>query len=270
MHLSPRPPQDDEFYMQATTGADAAGGGTAEAVVLDGPDAARFGAQSSYYDPMDDIFGSDPGSPAGAVAGDATTTTSAEEHGTGELTADLRRLRAQHNKEGYREGIMAGKAGSIQAGFDEGYSIGANIGLKAGQLLGLLEGIAAALGSVPFSREASTAYELYATAKTELGSTAAHFGEAYWQADGQWKYDVPSAASLDGGKSDAVMATPEAVADAHPLIVKWTAVVDEAVRRYNLNLELPSLRSNDLGQLEDTAETRPIKLEQQSRQAMDW
>lgn len=270
MHLSPRPPQDDEFYMQATTGADAAGGGAAEAVVLDGPDAARFGAQSSYYDPMDDIFGSDPGSPAGAVAGDATTTTSAEEHGTGGLTADLRRLKAQHNKEGYREGIMAGKAGSIQAGFDEGYSVGANVGLKAGQLLGLLEGIAAALGSVPSSEEASTAAELYITAKTELGSTVNLFGEAYWQVDGQWKYDVPSQASSRDEKSEAVMPTPEAVADAHPLIVKWTAIVDEAVSRHNLNLELPSLQSNDLGSPQDTAETRPIKLEQQSRQAMDW
>ncbi|KAH7037375.1 uncharacterized protein B0I36DRAFT_65155 [Microdochium trichocladiopsis] len=278
MHLSPRPPQDDEFYMQVTTSADASGGGGggggADPIVLDGPDAARFGTQSSYYDPMDNIFGSDPGSP-GATAGDAATTTTSPDERDG-LTADLRRLRAQHNKEGYREGIMVGKAGSIQAGFDEGYSVGANVGLKAGQLLGLLEGIVAALGSSPSMLEqqrsdsANSAIKMHESAKLELGSTEFLFSETYWQADGQWKYDVPVSSSTAEKDGESPEPTPEDVANAHPIIAKWTAVVDDAVGRWSLDLELPSLKRNDTNAQEDTAEAKPIKLEQQSRQAMDW
>ncbi|KXJ93966.1 hypothetical protein Micbo1qcDRAFT_231566 [Microdochium bolleyi] len=281
MHLSPRPPQDDEFYMQVTT-TDQSGAGEG---ILD----AGRSAPGHYYDPMDDIFGSEPGSPRLAAHNNgATTTTSADdENGSAGLTADLRRLRAQHNKEGYREGIMVGKAGSIQAGFDEGYSIGANVGLKAGQLLGLLEGIAAAVSaSSPPARTptpgraeeqtqnedgdvAAKAFEMYASAKAELGSTEQIFSEAYWQADGRWKYDVPGP-NADVEEVENPTPSPEDVANAHPLIAKWSLIVDKVVSRWGLDLELPSLKSKDASLQDDTTGAKPIKLEQQSRQAMDW
>ena len=72
---------------------------------------------------MDDIF-SDAGS-----AGDG---------------ADLQKLRQTHVTLGYRDGIAASKARSLQPGFDEGYPLGGRIGLAAGWVRGVLQGLRAA------------------------------------------------------------------------------------------------------------------------------
>ena len=60
-----------------------------------------------------------------------------------ELVSPLPSLRQTHETAGYRDGITAGKATSIQAGFDEGYAAGAAEGLKRGWLLGALEALKA-------------------------------------------------------------------------------------------------------------------------------
>ena len=49
---------------------------------------------------------------------------------------------------GYREGISAGRASTVQAGFDEGYSVhGAPLGRELGQLRGLANGLLVLLTS---------------------------------------------------------------------------------------------------------------------------
>lgn len=59
----------------------------------------------------------------------------------GDLSAasqDQQRLRDQHNKAGYRDGITSAKLRSNQVGFDENYASSAHVGLSTGWALGVL------------------------------------------------------------------------------------------------------------------------------------
>ncbi|RYP57144.1 hypothetical protein DL769_009664 [Monosporascus sp. CRB-8-3] len=237
MHLPPLAPGADEFYIQM---------------------ASAYGPEPQYEDPLDDVFGSDSEPPP-------APGSHGPSHVDRALAPDTRRLQVTHSTEGYREGITAGKAQSIQAGFDEGYNLGANVGLKAGQLLGLLEGIAAALGQRRADADADAdgserASQLLADARQEL-RTERIFDEAYWAPDGSWRYDVK------GTRDDGEIVF-EDVANDHPLISKWKRIVHAEVRRWNMNLDLPALRSQESPNEE--AAPKAVRLEKQSRQAMEW
>ncbi|RYP72784.1 hypothetical protein DL771_003968 [Monosporascus sp. 5C6A] len=237
MHLPPPAPQADEFYIQM---------------------ASAYGPEPQYEDSLDDVFGSDSEAPPALGSHGSLYADRA-------LAPDVRRLQVTHSTEGYREGITAGKAQSIQAGFDEGYNLGANVGLKAGQLLGLLEGIAAALGQWRADTGADAdrsecADRLFADARQEL-RTERIFDEAYWAPDGSWRYEVKS--TRDDG--EIVL---EDVANDHPLISKWTRIVHAEVRRWSINLDLPALRSQESPNEE--AAPKEVKFDKQSRQAMEW
>ncbi|EEY15625.1 conserved hypothetical protein [Verticillium alfalfae VaMs.102] len=65
------------------------------------------------------------------------------------------------------------------------------------------------------------------------------FGPDYWNTDGTWNYEVAAKKQADGtqeknraGEDDILFAD---VADAHPLIVKWTEVVEAAVARWGID-----------------------------------
>ncbi len=238
MHLPPPEPRADEFYIQMVS-----------AHVYPAPD---------YEDPFDDIFGSDSEAPPGSRSRESSFVDQ-------RLPPDIRRLQVTHSTEGYREGIILGKAQSIQAGFDEGYNLGANVGLKAGQLLGLLEGIAVALGQQCTARDYNSNASMHANgllvdARREL-KTESIFDEAYWAPDGSWKYGVK------GTRDDGEIVF-EDVANEHPLISKWTQVVNNEARRWNLSLDLPALKSQE--SLNEEVVPKVVKVEQQSRQAMEW
>lgn len=240
MHLPPREPQADDFYIQMA------------------PAHAHAHAHEpapNYEDPFDDVFGSDSEAPAFGSPEQQHLDSNA-------LPPDIRRLQVTHSTEGYREGITVGKAQSIQTGFDEGYSLGANVGLKAGQLLGLLEGIVGALAqrADDVSAQAATT-TLLVDARREL-RTERIFDEAYWAPDGSWKYDVKAS-----GGDDAEVVF-EDVASQHPVILKWTRIVEDQVQRWQLDLDLPALKSR--GSPQEEAEEKPAKVEKQSRQAIDW
>ncbi|ROW18100.1 hypothetical protein VPNG_00502 [Cytospora leucostoma] len=168
--------------------------------------------------------------------------------------SDVRRLRQEHKTAGYREGITAAKATSIQAGFDEGFGLGATIGLRAGYLLGVLEGAAAAAATlaVPLpgrssltgaaDREraapgpAAAAKQVLSDARAELDLRSV-FGPEYWNPDGTWKYEVVV------GEGDEVLFSH--VAEAHPLMRKWVSVVEGEMRRWGLEEQLPILQRRD-------------------------
>ncbi|CAJ2503886.1 Uu.00g112800.m01.CDS01 [Anthostomella pinea] len=169
----------------------------------------------AFQDPLHDVFGSDPDPDLAAA----------------DISMDTRRLQTQHTTVGYREGITAGKSESIQAGFDSGFSLGANIGLKAGQLLGLLEGIPAALAEGAHSTHAN---RLLADARTEL-STDKIFDEEYWAPDGSWRYAIT-------GSDGSGQPTSEDVANEHPLILKWSRVVEQEMRTWSIDPSLPILK----------------------------
>ncbi|KAI9821485.1 MAG: Essential protein Yae1, N terminal [Thelocarpon impressellum] len=79
-----------------------------------------------------------------AEAGGDEDGEEVDEENREELISTLPSLRKAHETLGYRDGITASKASSVQAGFDEGYALGAARGLRAGCLLGALEGLRSA------------------------------------------------------------------------------------------------------------------------------
>ncbi|ETS78498.1 hypothetical protein PFICI_10560 [Pestalotiopsis fici W106-1] len=207
---------------------------------------------------LDDVFGSDAGS--AVFDGSEHGAEARESH-----PSDTRRLQAEHTTAGYRDGITAAKAKSIQAGFDEGFGLGANIGLKAGQVLGFLEGITSALraadrddgGGGDDYREAQRHLE---EARKEL-STDSIYDEKYWLPDGTWRFELPSATA----EGDVVF---EDIAGAHPLVRKWNDVVKEQLSKWSVDVQILQ-HADEIGAA-PAPEKKEIKLEQQARVQLDW
>lgn len=194
-----------------------------------------------HVDPLDDVFGADD-TPIFEqdFDDDADAHNASHRHNLilGQHPSDIHRLQQEHTTAGYRDGIATAKAGSVQTGFDEGFGLGGTIGLKVGRILGLLEGIVGALGADKSATvELEAASRLLSDAKTELELQSV-FSEKYWNADGTWKYDVD-----EGGDEGAVLFSH--VADAHPLVQKWTAAVDAQMSKWGLEEELPLLQRRD-------------------------
>ncbi|KAJ3497089.1 hypothetical protein NLG97_g2161 [Lecanicillium saksenae] len=202
-------------------------------------------------DPLDDVFGSDGDLDAQNVVLQAPEST----HPT-----DMSRLQAEHSTSGYREGVSVAKEASIQPGFDEGFSLGATIGQEAGHLLGILEGISNALQ--PLSNEKSAeAEQLLNQAREEL-STKHIFSPDYWAPDGNWTYQ----ADPRGEEREVLFSD---VAAAHPLIQKWTGIVDSQVQQWNIQLDI--LNDETGPRVEIISDEQVISgLVQKTNKALDW
>ncbi|KAI0401542.1 hypothetical protein F4802DRAFT_579540 [Xylaria palmicola] len=208
----------------------------------------------AYDDHADDVFGAGSDAPHGSA--DSV-----------DMLLDTRRLRAQHNTVGYREGITAGKAGSIQAGFDQGFALGAHVGARAGRVLGLLEGIDAALADAgpADERERLRAGDLLSRAAAEL-TPAGLFTAKFWAADGTWTY--PVAPSRPGGE----VVYPD-VADQHPLILKWARIARDEAARWHVDQELSILEDDDdepSARGDSAAPDAVSKPDITSRDAIEW
>lgn len=194
-------------------------------------------------DPLDDVFGSDDTHDSPVFVEDPddddwlSQDTTPQHH-----PSDMHRLRQEHTTAGYRDGVTVAKASSIQAGFDEGFGLGATIGLKVGRLLGYLEGIAGALQHAVPGAEEEGASRLLSDARAELDVRTV-FSEVYWHADGTWKYEVDE----HEGEVGAGALLFSHVAEAHPLVRKWTAVVEAQIRTWGLREQLPLLQRREDG-----------------------
>ena len=198
---------------------------------------------------LDDIFG--------LSASDADDN--AQSQAPPREPSEIPRVRSTHVTNGYRDGITESKARFVQEGFDEGYSLGAVIGLKAGWLLGVADGFVNALGQRRLRRrdpsittpklESSDAREdlrleqreqleqkrgkmlteaqkALATARKELALDSL-FSRDYFGEDGIWIYSV-------AGKEEET--TFREVANAHPLIQRWTAAIHGMADSWEVNL----------------------------------
>lgn len=202
-------------------------------------------------DALDDVFGSGPSSPT------------AEHHDapSGSVhPSDMRRLETEHSTAGYREGVSVAKESSMQAGFDEGFSLGASVGLRAGQLLGMLEGIADSMRGRD-DPDAVRVGELLSEAREEL-SIGTIFKPDYWAEDGNWKYEVQPAQ----GEDEVVFID---VAEAHPLIRKWTAIADEQLSLWKIDR---TILDDETGQRLDSVMDEPIASSAvpTARKPLDW
>lgn len=138
--------------------------------------------------------------------------------------SDMRRLESEHSTAGYREGIAQGKAATMQEGFDQGYSAGAAIGLQAGLLLGLLEGIYEAVKGRDDDVSARVE-RLLSDARSHL-CVDAIFSPEHWSETGERTYAVDIDVDVEGGETPAT---------SHPLIQKWSRIVDEEAERWAID-----------------------------------
>ncbi|KAF2773835.1 hypothetical protein EJ03DRAFT_263822 [Teratosphaeria nubilosa] len=188
----------------------------------------------TYEDPLDDVFGSAPNSPV--LSGNDGSDQDATWRPNAQGLSDINRLRSTHVTNGYREGIAVSKEKHMQEGFDEGYNLGAEIGLKAGWCLGALDGIWRALPpaetSGPASEHSPTGPDVKKKcleAEEEL-KLERLFGRDYFGEDGIWLYHVP------GAEDDSNDTTFGKIADAHPMVAKWSAVVADLAKKLDLEL----------------------------------
>ncbi|KXH66433.1 Yae1 protein [Colletotrichum salicis] len=211
--------------------------------------------EAEAQETFDDVWGSEPGSPTDSHnhARDASAPM-------GTHPGDMPRLQAEHTNAGYREGISAAKAHSIQAGFDEGFSLGAEVGSVAGQIVGLLEGIAAALDVHDEDSAAKKARKTLDNAKAELKLDSV-FGPAHWNTDGTWKFDVEG---TNGG--DEILFAD--VARAHPLIRKWQKVADAEIEQWGIVLE--AIGDAQEHERQPSPERAPSSAVPQTKKPLDW
>ncbi|KAJ4397520.1 Essential protein Yae1, N terminal [Gnomoniopsis smithogilvyi] len=192
-----------------------------------------------HNDPLDDVFGADnsPVFDQDFDDDESRPMDFSDRH----HPSDMHRLQQEHTTAGYRDGIAVAKASSIQAGFDEGFSLGGTIGLKVGRLLGLLEGIVGALGGEnDTTSESEAATKLLSDARVDL-DLRSMFSPKFWNEDGTWKYEVDEKEAEGEG-----VVLFSHVAEAHPLVKKWTATVAEQMSKWGLQEQLPLLqRSGD-------------------------
>ncbi|KAH8169800.1 ABC1 domain containing protein [Sarocladium implicatum] len=213
-----------------------------------------------HQDPLDDVFGADSPPHHDRVL----------DHQHTSHPSDMRRLETDHTTAGYREGLTAAKASSVQAGFDEGFSLGAALGQVAGQILGTIEGVEEALRGTDQVETSASVAALLAEAREEL-RVERLFAAEYWAPDGNWKYDVKSRGDHSGDDEGDVLF--DDVAAQHPLVSRWIAIVDGLLETWQIDravLEDESEPRVDAAGAETSAAPSAASAAAAPKQALDW
>lgn len=176
-----------------------------------------------HEDPLDDIYGSAPASPALSGAGPLSL-----DHPRGrayEILSDLPSRQRALDTEAYREGLANSKGQYVQEGFDEGYSLGANLGMRVGYILGVMKGFVAAWKNNNHDLYQDT-QKKFEAAQAELAIQEL-LGQQWVDEDGIWNWDV------QGVEEEP---TFREVAEQHPIVHKWTTIIEDLARRWSVDL----------------------------------
>jgi hypothetical protein len=177
-----------------------------------------------HEDPLDDIYGSAPGSPN--LSGVNSLSLDHPRAHAHEILSDLPSRQRALDTDAYREGLANSKGQHVQEGFDEGYSLGANLGLRVGYILGVLQGFVAAWKS---SNDGlyQEAKEVYDAAQKELAIEEL-LGQQWVTEEGIWNWEV------HGKEEDP---TFREVAEQHPIVRNWTATVEKTANKWGIDLK---------------------------------
>ena len=102
--------------------------------------------------------------------------------------------------------------------------------------------------------------EMICTARDEL-SVRKIFAPEFWTPDGNWSYDVHANDGQDVLFSDVAMA--------HPLIMKWTSVVEDSIRQWQIDRSI--LDDDSLARM-DTSSTPQVSSSAfvETKKPLDW
>jgi hypothetical protein len=177
-----------------------------------------------HEDPLDDIYGSAPSSPA--LFSHDSLASSGQRERAHEILSDLPSRQRALDTDAYREGLANSKGQFVQEGFDEGYSLGANLGLRAGYLLGVLHGFVAAWrGHDDQLYEDAT--DVCKTAQSELAIQEL-LGQKWVNEEGIWTWEV---------KGECEDPTFREVAEQHPVVMKWAGFVEGLAGKWGVDLK---------------------------------
>jgi hypothetical protein len=163
-----------------------------------------------------------------------------------ESSLDTTKLRSVHNTQGYRDGISTSKEKMLQVGFDQGFYVGAGVGGRIGRIVGLLDGLVQDTVVVERGRGdgmRKEIQELREKARREL-SIESVFGREFvgengrllWLVRGQELGDGQKEQMVGDGEGWAEYRMIEAAAS-HPLVRKWSSIVEELAGRVGLRLD---------------------------------
>ncbi|EAT92163.1 protein YAE1 [Parastagonospora nodorum] len=177
-----------------------------------------------HEDPLDDIYGSAPGSPS--LLGVDPLNLDHPRERTHEILSDLPSRQRALDTDAYREGLSNSKGQYVQEGFDEGYSLGANLGIRVGYILGVLQGFVAAWRGSNDNLFKDTK-KVYDTAQKELAIQEL-LSQQWVTEEGIWNWEV------HGVEDDP---TFREVAEQHPVVRKWTATVESMAAQWGVDLQ---------------------------------
>ncbi|KAH6035980.1 protein YAE1 [Parastagonospora nodorum] len=177
-----------------------------------------------HEDPLDDIYGSAPGSPS--LSGVDPLNLDHPRERTHEILSDLPSRQRALDTDAYREGLSNSKGQYVQEGFDEGYSLGANLGIRVGYILGVLQGFVAAWRGSNDNLFKDTK-KVYDTAQKELAIQEL-LSQQWVTEEGIWNWEV------HGVEDDP---TFREVAEQHPVVRKWTATVESMAAQWGVDLQ---------------------------------
>lgn len=126
---------------------------------------------------------------------------------TRELSPDLLKLKDNHSKRGYLDGIVSAKEENLQDGFDMSFPLGAELGLRVGKIIGRLQAL-----EYRYGKDDEELKKDFNNAKQELQIknilTKRIFTEDY---------------NLEDSK--------------HPVVSKWEEIVTKYCEKYNVKTE---------------------------------
>lgn len=176
-----------------------------------------------HEDPLDDIYGSAPSSPAHLSHN--PLDLNAPRDRPHEILSDLPSRQRALDTDAYREGLATSKGQFVQEGFDEGYSLGANLGLRVGYILGVLQAFVAALRGHD-EQAGNEIRELYEAAQRELAIQQL-LSQTWVDEEGIWKWEVR------GKEEDPTL---REIAEQHPVVGKWMEKVEGLAKRWDVDL----------------------------------
>lgn len=177
-----------------------------------------------HEDPLDDIYGSAPGSPN--LSGVDPLSLDHPRERSHEILSDFPSRQRALDTDAYREGLTNSKGQYVQEGFDEGYSLGANLGIRVGYILGVLQGLVAAWKGSNDDLFKDTK-KVHDTAQKELAIQEL-LSQQWVTEEGIWNWEV------HGVEEDP---TFREVSEQHPVVQKWTATVESMAAQWGIDLK---------------------------------
>lgn len=143
-------------------------------------------------DLLDDVWGSD---------GDEAINTEVP------LSQDLKKLKDNHTKRGYLDGIVSAKDENLQTGFNMSFPLGGELGMRVGKIIGKLQGLEYRYGD-----EDPQLKDDFTKAKQEL------------------KIDKILTKSIFDHEYNLAENT-------HPVVTKWEEIVSTYCEKYNVKTQ---------------------------------